>query len=82
MTLGIFSTKSDANAALAGQQVELARGTWIDPMGRKIRFGEWVNEWKRTTVDLRFSTKVRDFGYVDRYMLPHFREYRWATSTI
>jgi len=72
--LGTFLTKSDANAALAAQQVELARGTWIDPRGRNIRFGDWANEWKATTIDLRLSTKVRDFGYLDRYMLPHFRD--------
>jgi len=71
--LGTFPTRADADAALATQQVELAKGTWMNPTGQKLKFGEWVNEWKTTTVDLRLSTRVRDLGYVDRYILPHFR---------
>jgi integrase len=37
-----------------------------------IRFNEWVDQWVATIVDLRPSTKARDLGYLERYVLPRF----------
>ena len=33
---------------------------------------DWADEWKATIVDLLPSTKVRDLGYLERYVLPRF----------
>ncbi len=41
-------------------------------MGRTVGFAEWAEEWKSTIVDLRPSTKARDVGYLERYVLPRF----------
>ncbi len=65
-------TKSDANAYLAAMETEIRRGRWIDPWGGHVGFGDWAEEWKSTIVDLRPSTKARDLGYLERYVLPRF----------
>jgi integrase len=50
----------------------LRAGTWIDPKGSRTQFSEWVEIWKTTTLNLRASTRVRDFDYLDRYIIPVF----------
>jgi integrase len=44
----------------------------LDPWGAQIGFADWAEEWKATIVDLRPSTKARDLGYLQRYVLPRF----------
>ena len=65
-------TKADANAYLAAMETQIRRGSWIDPWGGHVGFAEWAEEWKSTIVDLRPSTKARDVGYLERYVLPRF----------
>ena len=65
-------TKADANAYLAAMETQIRRGGWIDPWGGHVGFAEWTEEWKSTIVDLRPSTKARDVGYIERYVLPRF----------
>ena len=65
-------TKADANAYLAHVETQIRRGSWIDPWGGHVGFAEWAEEWKSTIVDLRPSTKTRDVGYLERYVLPRF----------
>ena len=65
-------TKADANAYLAAMETQIRRGSWIDPWGGHVGFVEWAEEWKSTIVDLRPSTKARDVGYLERYVLPRF----------
>ena len=65
-------TKADANAYLAAMETQIRRGSWIDPWGAQIGFADWTEEWKATIVDLRPSTKARDLGYLQRYVLPRF----------
>ena len=69
-----FNFKADASAYLSKVETELRRGLWIDPMGARILFREWVEEWSQTIVDLRPSSRVRDLGYLRRYLLPRFGE--------
>ena len=51
---------------------DIARGSWVDPKAGRIRFHEWADQWKSTTINLRPSTRVRDFDYLDRYLIPTF----------
>jgi len=67
-----FATKSDGRRWLVSVETELDRGDWIDPLSARVLFAEWAESWKTTVVDLRPSTIARDFGYVDRYLVPAF----------
>jgi integrase len=65
-------TKADANAYLAAVETQIRRGSWIDPWAARMPLAYWAEEWRATIVDLRPSTKVRDLGYLERYLLPRF----------
>jgi integrase len=67
-------TKADANAYLAAAETQIRRGAWIDPWAARMRFADWAEEWRASIVDLRPSTKARDLGYLERYVLPRFGE--------
>ena len=67
-----FAFKADANAYLSSIETEVRRGLWIDPLGAEVRFSKWAQEWAATVVDLRPSTRARDIGYLERYLLPRF----------
>ncbi len=67
-----FATKGDANAYLSATETDLRRGRWVDPLAARVRFAVWAEEWRATIVDLRPSTKARDLGYLERYLLPAF----------
>jgi len=72
ISLGTFATFSDADFALANVEVNLRRGIWIDPRAARIPFCKIANEWAATTFDLRPSSRLRDLGYLNRYILPRF----------
>ena len=44
----------------------------MDPRGGRIFLRHSEQQWWATTVNLRPSTRARDRGYLDRYVLPHF----------
>ena len=67
-----FRTKADAGGYLSSMETTILRGMWINPMGARIPFLQWAEEWTATIVDLRPSTKARDLGYLQRYVLPRF----------
>jgi integrase len=67
-----FKRKVDAEKWLDVNSADVAKGEWIDPASSQLRFAEWAEEWKATTVDLRTSTRVRDLDYLTRYILPTF----------
>lgn len=67
-----FGTKADAERYLAGVETDQARGRWIDPKLSALRLDEWVARWWSTTTNLRPSTRNRDRGYINRYVLPTF----------
>jgi integrase len=41
-------------------------------MSGRVLVSELAKEWKATIVDLRPSTKARDLGYLERYVIPRF----------
>ena len=65
-------TKADANAFLAAAETQIRRGSWVDPWAARMLFADWAEEWRTSIVDLRPSTKARDLGYLERYVLPRF----------
>jgi len=67
-----FAFKGDAHAYLSTVEAEVRKGLWIDPQGARLPFSDWADAWTATTVDLRPSSRVRDLGYLQRYLLPHF----------
>ncbi|MGD0982773.1 MAG: site-specific integrase [Acidimicrobiales bacterium] len=76
-----FATSAAAERCLASIETDQRRGEWTDPrLGRRL-FGDFAAEWWRTTVDLRPSTRVRDEGYVNRYVLPRFGDCMLAEIT-
>ena len=70
-----FNTKVEADAWLAAQRTDQSRGAWVDPRRGELTFGGWVEAWWSTTTNLRPSTRARDRGYIDRYLLPVFQAY-------
>ena len=70
----LLPTKDAAHAWLDAKNTEIRAGKWTDPGGRKMKFTEWAEYYKTTMVDLRRSTKDRDVGYIDRYIIPTFGE--------
>ena len=67
-----FAFKADANVYLSSVETEVRRGLWIDPLGATVLFSDWAEQWRATTVDLRPSSRARDLGYLERYLLPQF----------
>jgi len=67
-----FDRKVDAESWLDTNGADISRGQWVDPKGGKTTFAEWADTWKATTAGLRPSTRARDIGYIDRYLLPTF----------
>lgn len=76
-----FATRAEAERFLAAIETDQGRGEWTDPrLGRQL-FEDFAAEWWRTTVNLRPSTRARDEGYIDRYVLPHFGSFMLAEIT-
>ena len=75
-----FAFKADASAYLSTVETEILRNLWIDPAGAQVLFSDWAEQWSSTVVDLRPSTRARDLGYLERYVLPHFGSVPSATS--
>lgn len=71
-----FRSKQEANDWLDDEAGDLRKGIWIDPHNSKTTFSALVVQWKPTVVNLRESTKARDFGYLEWYAIPAFGDKR------
>jgi integrase len=49
-------------------------GAWLDPSGLRTRFGEWAENWRSTTLNLRPSSRARDDVYYRKHVEPAFGE--------
>jgi integrase len=54
--LGTFATKDEADLAIAGQTVDVARGDWVNPTAGRITLGVYLRTWIATR-DLADSTR-------------------------
>ena len=76
-----FSTKGEARRFLERTGASLQRGDWIDPRLGRTSFAVWAEEWERTTVDLRPTTRDL-YSYILRtYLLPTFADVPMARIT-
>lgn len=67
-----FTAQADAKAFLKTTEATVLQGSWINPAGGKMLFGVWAEDWWLTTTNLRRSTRLRNRGYLERYLLPRF----------
>jgi hypothetical protein len=68
----VFRTKADADAWLANQQVDRARGSWIDPREGRRTFDYWAVSWLSTTVHLKAKTRVGYESILRTHLVPAF----------
>ncbi len=73
-----FRTKADADAWLARQQVDMSRGSWIDPREGKRTLGHWATTWLATTVHLKAKTRAGYESILHAHVLPAFADRRVA----
>jgi integrase len=52
-----FRTRKEAERYERSQHEALDRGVWVDPRSGKVTLKAWSDEWQRTVVHLRPSTK-------------------------
>ena len=52
-----FRTKKDAERYQRAQQTAMERGLWVDPQKGRITLEAWAQDWQRTVVHLRPSTR-------------------------
>src|SRR5215218_2882859 len=67
-----FSSKVDATRYLAQVEADLLRGSWADPKLGRVTFGEWVEQWRPTTANLRPGRLVLYDYQLRRFLLPAF----------
>ena len=75
-----FERRTDAERWLTSEESSKLTGAWVDPTLGRMTFGEWVERWNATTVDLRPTTRALNLGVVRNYLLPRFD--RWPLSKI
>ena len=69
-TLGTYDRKADALASLAETEINLRRGTWIDPRLGSITLGEYAYAWLEGRHNLAVRTREL-YGYLlERHILP------------
>src|SRR5829696_7863175 len=67
-----FPSKVEATRHLAQVETDLLRGSWADPKLGRVTFGEWVEQWRPTTANLRPGTLVLYDYLLRRFLLPAF----------
>ncbi len=66
----VFRTRKAADRFEAAQIADMTRGTWIDPRGLTLRFGEFAVEWLRRDPSKRPATIARDESVLRNHILP------------
>ena len=67
-----FKTKAQARSFLTEVETNKRRGTWTDPQFARTRFADWAEQYWRTELNRRRSTKMRDDSYLRNHVLPTF----------
>jgi hypothetical protein len=66
---------------VAGIEVALARGEWIDPALSRVTVGEWLAPWLAAQVQLKPTTRRRYEGIVTKQILPTWARVRLCDVT-
>jgi integrase len=73
-----FASRDAAERWLAGVRVDRADGSHIDERDSGIVFGAYADLWRQhQLMHLRASSRIRDLGYLDRYLMP-----RWGAIAL
>lgn len=67
-TLGTYTTKAEADQALAHEVSRMARGVWHDPRLGDQPLGEWFRGWIETRGDLAPSTRALYARLLERWI--------------
>ena len=71
-----FTRKADAQRFLREMQVDLDRGSWIDPAGADTALATWAGEFLSLARRLSPTTQQTYARDLTRYILPRFGTYR------
>jgi integrase len=69
----VFSKKIDAERFVHEMESRKLRGIWTNPDHGRELFGDWLEDWWKTTTNLRPGTRARDESYMKKHVKP-----RWA----
>ncbi len=67
-----FKRKTDAKQFANRVEVEMQRGTYVDPQLGKLLFADWAAEWLQSKINLRASSWTRDESYLRNHVMPTF----------
>lgn len=65
-----FATAAEANAWLAGEQADRARGVWRDPELQRVTLGEFARDWLATRGDLAEGTRALYRDVLEAWITP------------
>lgn len=67
-----FDRKVDAERHLVETEMDMIRGRYADPKLGRVLFGDWLEDWQNTRVNLAGQTRARDRSILDNHVLPTF----------
>ena len=76
-----FRTKKEAERYERGQRTAADQGRWIDPRSGRVTLAEWCEEWQRTVVHLRATTRRIYDANLRNHILPDLGEIELARLT-
>jgi hypothetical protein len=71
-----FATKADARAYLSTIEIDIRRGSWIDPLGARMQIKELAERWVESDPTKRESTVVREEVALRLHVLTTLGEHR------
>ena len=76
LTSRTFRRKVDADRFLREMEVDVSRGSWIDPRGADVSLAQWSEEFLLLARRLAPSTQDTYRRDLQRFVLPRFGKYR------
>ena len=67
-----FKRKTEAKQFANRVEVEMQRGTYVDPQLGRTLFGGWAEQWLQSKINLRASSWARDESYLRNHVQPEF----------
>ena len=76
-----FRTRKDAERYERAQQNSIERGLWVDPQKGRVTLRAWAEEWQRTVVHLRPTTRRIYDVNLRRHILPYVGDHEIGRLT-
>ena len=67
-----FARRADADRFARGIETDKVRGNYVDAARGRVLFEVWADQWLKSIVNLRPSTKARDESYLRTHVMPVF----------